>query len=223
MWILLIIPGTQWSFLKFQVFSLSSVNWYSLLCSLFFICSLCLLVIILFIRYPRPFFHISRYLAHNFLFFVNFFCKVAYFFNLIWDNYYPIQLFPKMLSFFKTVISLPSLVLIRGTHHTSLSTRSIREVFFIFLVWNWFADTHFFFFFWPLSLLQWWFILFVLQILIPSSKLFLVSVFPLILAYKHVTVEDNTTWQLWSQTVEIQSLFLPIPCLLSWTIWLNVL
>ena len=147
MWILLIIPGTQWSFLKFQVFSLSSVNWYSLLCSLFFICSLCLLVIILFIRYPRPFFHISRYLAHNFLFFVNFFCKVAYFFNLIWDNYYPIQLFPKMLSFFKTVISLPSLVLIRGTHHTSLSTRSIREVFFIFLVWNWFADTHFFFFF----------------------------------------------------------------------------
>lgn len=49
------------------------------------------------------------------------------------------------VAFFKTVISLPFFVLIRGTQYTSLSTRSIREVFFIFLVWNWFADTLFFF------------------------------------------------------------------------------
>lgn len=145
MWILFIISGTQWSLLKFQVFSLSSVNWYSLLCSLFFICSLYPLVIVLFIRYPISFFRISCYLAHNFLFFVNFFCTGAYFFNLIWDSYYPIQLFPTMLCFFKTVISVSSFVLIRGTHHTFLSTRSVREVFCIFLIWNWFADIHFFF------------------------------------------------------------------------------
>lgn len=63
-----------------------------------------------------------------------------------------------MLSFFKTIISLPSFFSLRATHHTSRSTKSIREIFFIFLVQNRFvsnpAAPAFFFPFVPIAIVK---------------------------------------------------------------------
>lgn len=120
-----------------------------------------------------------------------------------------------MLSFFKTIISLPSFFSLRATHHTSQSTKGIREIFFIFLVQNRFvsnpASPAFFFPFIPIAVVKYS----ICSISLYTSHIVnLFSIFPLILPYKHVMVAGNTTWQFWSQKMGIQNLTLPISSLL---------